>query len=159
VPPIGPIKLSGKMARKYHKGLFKPKKPEKYMGDHTNIVYRSSWELKYMKWLDHSSSVIQWQSEEFCIPYTHPVDGRRHRYFPDFFVVMKNKQGAIEELVVEIKPKKQSEPPKAQKRQTRRYINEVITYATNQYKWDAAKRYCDERGYKFVVLTENELKI
>ena len=144
---------------KFKKGRFKPKNPEKYMGDPTNIVFRSSWEHKYMKWLDHHSSIKSWQSEEFFIPYVSPIDGRRHRYFPDFFVVVENSNGGVDKLVVEIKPKKQSEPPKKQQRKTKRYIQEVMTYAVNQYKWDAARNYCEERGYKFIVLTEDELKI
>jgi len=34
------------MSKKYTQGFFKPKYPEKYKGDPTNIVYRSGYELK-----------------------------------------------------------------------------------------------------------------
>ena len=138
-----------------NKGRFKPKNPEKYRGDPTNIIYRSGWELKLMGYLDMHEEVIQWASEEFCIPYRSPVDNRIHRYFPDFWV--KKTDGSV--LVIEVKPAKQAEPPKQPSRMTKRYINEVFEYGKNQAKWKAAREYCDDRGWNFVVMTERELGI
>jgi len=74
-----------------YSGLFKPKNPQKYVGDPTNIVYRSSWECKVMSWLDRNPSIISWASEELIIPYKSPVDNRFHRYFPDFYIKSENK--------------------------------------------------------------------
>lgn len=139
------------------KGRYRPTNPTKYMGDPTNIIYRSSWELKFMKWCDFREDVVQWQSEEFCIPYKHPLDGKVHRYFPDFLIKVKNNSGIIETLVIEVKPANQTKEPKPQKNKTRRYLNEVKTYAVNRYKWDYAKVWCENRGYRFMIITENEL--
>lgn len=137
------------------KGRFKPKNPQKYKGDPTNIVYRSGWELKLMGYLDSHEEVVQWQSEEFCIPYRSPVDNRIHRYFPDFWV--KKMDGSV--LVIEVKPASQAEPPKQPKRMSRRYVNEVFEYGKNQAKWKAATEYCKDRGWNFIVMTERELGI
>ena len=140
-----------------YKGFFKPKNPYKYKGDPSNIIFRSSWELKFMNYLDAHQDVIQWSSEEFCIPYKSPIDGRVHRYFPDFWLKQKNKNGIEEVLVVEIKPKAQTAPPIAQKRKTKKYINEVMTWGINEAKWKAAVSFCSDRKWKFMVLTEREL--
>ena len=141
------------------KGRFKPLNPRKYKGDPTNIIYRSSWELKFMKFCDLREDIIQWQSEEFAIPYKHPIDGQFHRYFPDFYIKVKENNGRIKKMIVEIKPLRQCIEPKVQKKKTKGYIFEVVEYAKNQAKWEAAREWCLDRGYEFKVLTENELGI
>lgn len=144
---------------KSYKGFFRPKNPSKYKGDPSGIVFRSSWELKFMLYLDAHPDVLEWSSEEFAIPYRSPVDGRIHRYFPDFWVKQKNVKGEVETIVVEIKPKKQTEPPVVQTRRTKRYINEVMTWGVNSAKWQAAEEYCNERKWKFRIFTEQHLGI
>ena len=142
-----------------YKGYFQPQNPSKYEGQHTNIIYRSSWELKYMLWLDKHPDVLKWSSEEFFIPYLSPIDGKVHRYYPDFKVKRKNKDGVIETIVVEVKPEKQTKEPVVQKRKTKSYLTEVYTWGVNQAKWKAAKNYCADRQWKFQILTENDLGI
>lgn len=142
-----------------YKGVFKPKNPQKYNGDPTNIIYRSSWELKYMMYLDSHENVLNWSSEEVIVPYRSPIDNKVHRYFPDFVVKIRNTTGMIETIMVEIKPYDQTKPPKAQTKKNKRYINEVYTWGINSAKWESAKKYCENKGWKFVVLTENELGI
>lgn len=142
-----------------NKGFFSPKNPQKYKGNPTNIVYRSGWELKLMIYLDDHPDVIEWASEEFAIPYISPIDGRKHRYFPDFWVKKRNRDGVIEVVVIEVKPKSQSVPPKKQTKKTKKYINEVVTWGINQAKWDAAEKFCRSRQWKFVKMTEKELGI
>jgi len=141
-----------------YKGRFTPKNPKKYAGDPGNIVYRSLWELKVMKYLDENSNVIYWASEELVIPYVSPVDNRVHRYFPDFVVKTLNKEGKETTLVLEVKPEKQTRPP-SQKRKTKQFIQESITYAINEAKWKAAELFCLEHGWKFKIITEKELGI
>ena len=141
------------------KGRYKPINPSKYKGNPTNIIYRSSWELKFMRFCDLRDDVIEWQSEEIIIPYRHPLDGKIHRYYPDFRVKVKNKTNKIENWIIEIKPYKFTKEPIPQKRKTRKYINEVKNYAINSYKWDAAKYFCKKRDWKFKILTEKELHI
>ena len=142
---------------KYLQGIFKPLHPEKYKGDPTNIVYRSSWELKLMMWLDKHPDVLQYSSEEQQVPYVSPVDNRWHRYFPDFIVKMKNKNGLIETLMIEIKPYKQTQEPKPKKIKTKSYITEVMTWGVNRAKWEAAEQFCKKRGWRFIKMTEKEL--
>jgi hypothetical protein len=142
-----------------YKGKYKVKNPEKYKGDPTNIIWRSLWERKYMKYLDSNSNILEWSSEEFYIWYKSPIDNNAHRYFPDFYVKEKYQDGKIKKYLVEIKPKKQTEPPAKPKRQTKRYISEVYEYAKNQSKWEAAREWCLDQGYEFKILTENELNI
>ena len=142
-----------------YKGYFKPRNPSKYMGDPTTIIYRSSWELKLMRYLDSHSDVIKWASEEFSIPYVSPIDGKVHRYFPDFLVKKRNQNKSIETVVIEVKPKIQTTAPTVQKKANKRYIREVYTWGVNSAKWEAAKRYCDYREWKFVIMTEHELGI
>ena len=138
-------------------GKFTPKNPQKYVGDYTKITYRSSWEARVMTWLDKEPNVISWASEELAIPYISPVDGKRHRYFPDFIVKVKNKDGKVSTMMIEVKPQKQSVEPAKRSRVTKQYITEVVTYSINQAKWKAAKEYCLDRGWQFKVLTEKEL--
>jgi len=143
----------------FYKGFFKPKNPAKYKGDPTNIVYRSSWELKLMIWLDTHPDVLQWGSEELVIPYRSPIDNKIHRYFPDFFVRKRSPSGKIENVVIEVKPHNQTVPPKAQTKKTKRYLSEVYTWGINSSKWEAASEYCKDRNWKFVVMTEKDLGI
>ena len=110
-----------------------------------------------MVWLDKNPNIISWASEELIIPYVSPVDGCWHRYFPDFLVKMRTKEGKLKTVLIEVKPKKQSQPPEPQKRVTKRYINEVATYGVNQSKWKAATEYCLDRGWEFQVITEDHL--
>ncbi len=142
------------------KGIFRPLHPEKYKGDPTNIVYRSSWELKLMIELDKHPDVLMWNSEEIIIPYKSPLDNRKHRYFPDFWVKKRNKSdGKIVECLIEIKPKAQTRPPKIQTAVTKKYITEVQTWGVNSSKWKAAQDYCKSRNMDFVILTEDDLNI
>ena len=90
--------------RKYHQGKYKIKNRDKYLGDPDNIVYRSSWELKVLQWLDSHPDVISFSSEEIVIPYISPADGRYHRSFPDFFVKIRSKDGTINNMILEVKP-------------------------------------------------------
>ena len=93
------------------KGLYKPKFPEKYKGNPCNIVFRSSWEYKLMKYFDLSGNIVQWQSEELWIPYRSPIDRKVHRYFPDFLICVVDKNGNKTTKIIEVKPKKQTIPP------------------------------------------------
>jgi hypothetical protein len=142
-----------------YKGKFQPSYPRKYKGDPTNIIYRSLWERKFMVYCDTNENILEWGSEEVIVPYKSPVDNRFHRYFPDFYIKYKDANGRIKKSLIEIKPFKQTQEPKVQKRKTKGYIYEVVEYAKNQAKWSAAKEWCLDRGYEFKVLTENELGI
>ena len=143
--------------KKYNQGYFKPINPKKYNGNPTNIVYRSGWELRLMSHFDTHQSVIWWQSEEKPILYKSPIDGRTHRYFPDFIVHVINREGKPETVMIEVKPHAQTKEPEVKKKPTQRYIREVFTYGVNKAKWDAAQEYCKDRGWKFEIMTEQQI--
>ena len=130
----------------WYKGKFKPKNKAKYRGDSTKIIYRSGWELRFMRYLDQSSSIMKWSSEEIVVPYRSPLDGKTHRYFPDFWIRIKSADGTIKESLIEIKPKHQTGPPKGgppkDRRKRRRYLREIKTWGVNEAKWKAAMSYC-----------------
>lgn len=139
------------------KGYFKPRNPHKYKGDVSNIIYRSSWELKAMAYFDQHSSILKWASEELVIPYRSAVDGKIHRYFPDFWVKKIGRDGNKSIVVIEVKPYKETIEPKKQKKMTKTYLNEVKTWGVNTSKWNAAIEYCKTRGWDFRLMTEYEL--
>ena len=142
-----------------YKGKYYPSFPRKYKGDPTNIVYRSLWERKFMVYCDKNQNILEWASEEIAIPYRSPIDNRVHRYFPDFYMKVKETNGNIKNYVIEVKPAKQTIPPKKPKRQTKGYIREAYEYAKNQAKWKMAKEFCADRQWVFKVVTEKELGI
>ena len=135
-----------------YKGKFRPHNGEKYKGNPSNIIYRSGWELDFMKYLDRQPEVLQWNSEEIIIPYKSPIDGKWHRYYPDFWV--RTNQG---ESLIEIKPKKQTKPPKLNPKHKRRYLKEVRVWGINEAKWKAAAEVCENKGWKWQILTEDTL--
>ena len=145
------------MAYEYKQGFFSPKFPKKYIGDPTNIVYRSGWEKRVMQSLDENTNVLRWASEEIVVPYISPIDNRPHRYFVDFYVEARAVDGSIKKMLLEVKPAAQTQPPKSPKRKTKRYISEVMTYGVNEAKWKAAKEFCKDKGWEFRLITEAEL--
>jgi len=142
-----------------YKGKYYPTHPEKYKGDPTGIVYRSLWERKFMVYCDKNTNVLEWASEEIVIPYRSPVDNKVHRYFPDFYMKVKETGGQVKRYIIEVKPLKQTTPPKKPKTQTKAYIREAYEYAKNQAKWKVAREYCEDRMWEFKVVTEKELGI
>ena len=142
-----------------YKGRYQPNNPLKYKGNFRNIIYRSLWELKFMKYCDSNQNILEWGSEEIVVPYRSPIDNRYHRYFPDFYIKVRESTGKIKKYIIEVKPQKQCIEPKVQKKKTRSYVYQVCEYAKNQAKWKAAEEYCMDRGLEFKVLTENELGI
>jgi hypothetical protein len=141
-----------------YKGRFRPKNPQKYKGDAENVIYRSTWELRVMKYLDENPAVIWWASEEIAIPYVSPIDNKVHRYFPDFIVRMRRRDGSEKTSMLEVKPYKQTQQP-TRRRKTQVFITEMATYAVNQAKWKAADLFCMEHGWQFQLITEKELGI
>ena len=142
-----------------YKGKYYPSYPRKYKGDQTNIIYRSLWERKFMVYCDKNESILEWASEEISIPYRSPIDNRVHRYFPDFYMKVKERGGKVKRYVIEVKPAKQTKPPLKPKRQTKGYIREAYEYAKNQAKWKMAREFCADRQWEFKVVTEKELGI
>ena len=141
-----------------YKGKYKPSYPQKYKGDPTSVIYRSLWERKFMVYCDKNENVLEWSSEEIALPYKSPLDNRIHRYFPDFYIKVKE-GNKIQKYLVEIKPKRQVSEPKVPKRKTKGYIYEVKEYVKNQAKWKSAQEFCEDRQWKFKIMTEDDLGI
>jgi len=128
---------------KFIKGFYQPINENKYiqpldktMNKNIYPEYRSSWEREFMKYCDKNENIKYWSTEYFPIYYIKPTDNKKHRYYPDLYILLKNG----EKYIIEIKPSKQ--------------INNPI----NQAKFKAAKEFCDKNDYKFLIITEKELK-
>ena len=141
-----------------YKGKYTPINPKKYVGNLSQVIYRSLWERKLMVYCDKNDKVIEWGSEEVIVPYRSPWDGKMHRYFPDFYIKIKQGDGTYKKFIIEVKPKAQcKEPIKSPKRKTKRWYNEVKTWGINQAKWKCAIDYCENRDMEFKILTEDHL--
>lgn len=146
------------MAR-FKQGYYNVVNKEKYIGKIDKVYYRSSWEYKFMLWLDLNKSVLNWSSEEIEIPYYKETSGKVHRYFPDFYAKIEGSSG-IKQYLIEIKPVKDTEmytPKTKTAKSQQRVVESALTMVTNQNKWNAAKEWCDKNDIIFMVLTENEL--
>ena len=142
--------------RKSYKGRYRPKNKNKYKGNPANVIYRSLWERRFMVYCDTNPAILEWGSEELIIPYKSPLDSKIHRYFPDFYIKYKDKEGKLRKLIVEVKPKKYTvAPTKKPKRKTMKWQNEVREYLKNTAKWEAAKQWSGKRGMEFTILTED----
>lgn len=142
---------------KFKQGVYTPTNPDKWYGE--KIIYRSSWEFHFMKFLDNNSNVSKVASEEVSINYYYEVDKKWHRYFPDFLFEYKDKNSEIRTVMVEIKPFKETLPPKKGNKKESTFLNEVLTYEKNISKWKAAEAWCKERNIKFMIITERELQL
>lgn len=138
------------MATKWAKGIYTPKNPQKYIGNH-NPKYRSGWELRTMMFLDENKHIINWASEAISIPYKNPLTGKMSRYIPDFFVVYQNKYQQIKAELIEVKPKSQTSLVEAKSK------HDQLHAIVNQVKFASAKAYCKQHGYTFRVISEDSI--
>ena len=113
-----------------YSGKYVVKNKDKYKGDYSKVVYRSMWERHAFNWCDNNPNVKYWHSEETIIPYYYDVDKKYHRYFMDLKITFTSGKT----ILVEIKPQKETMPPKRPDK-TRRYLNESLTYVKNMNKW------------------------
>ena len=137
-----------------YKGKYKLKNPSKYVGDPNKIVFRSLWERNVFRWCEAQSNIVEWCSEEVVIPYVCKTDNKVHRYFIDIY--FKTKDG--KKYLIEIKPKKETSPPKKPQRRSKRYLSESLTFIKNQSKWEAATQFAKDNGVTFQIWTEDTLK-
>lgn len=133
-----------------HSVEYKPKNPSKYVGSFP-IISRSSWELKIMHLFDNHPCVLRWASESIVIPYFNPITKKNSRYYPDFFVEYIDKNKNIHRCLIEVKPLKETILEKAKSKRDK------LALAVNHYKWECAKKWCDENGIEFRVMTEKEI--
>ena len=149
--------MNRKRASKFKQGVFQPVNKDKYKGT-LPILYRSSYELRFMRWADHNPNIISWGSESIIIPYQNPLTGNISRYFVDNNIKIKTKDGTIKKFLIEIKPAAQTIPPKPGKN-TKALSRRQAEYVKNRAKWQAATDFAKKKNYSFVILTEKELGI
>jgi hypothetical protein len=142
-------------------GYFRPVNLDKYMGDPNKIIFRSSWEFKFLKWCDLSPTILRYASEPVGIVYYNPLDHRTHRYYIDFYVITKSADGTEQKWLIEVKPLKYVNPPPCPERmtnkQTANYLYAAKQYITNKAKFEAARAFAAQRSIKFGIITENFL--
>ena len=134
----------------YNQGIFQPVNKDKYVGSGP-ITYRSAWELTFMTVCDKHPNIIAWASESLQIPYQNPLTARWHRYIPDFFIQYMDKDGKVHCEVIEIKPMNQSVMEMAKTRKAQEIV--LINHA----KWKAAVAWCHQNGYRFRIMTAEQL--
>lgn len=141
------------MAKTFKQGVYTPRYPEKYVGDASKIIFRSSWELSMNQFFDNNPNILRWCSEEIAIPYIKPTDGKVHRYYPDYWIEYKDREGNILQEMIEVKPESQVNI------RTKKRLTEYdkVTYAINIAKWQAASQFCKKHNIKFRILTENQM--
>ena len=144
-------------ADRSYKGRYRIKNLEKYRGNPDEVVYRSLWERRLCVYFDTNPDVLEWSIEPFPISYLYPIDNKNHRYWIDFWVKLKDKNGEIREKLIEVKPEKYTKPPEKKKKITQRYIEDVETWIKNNAKWTAAKKLCEEKNWDFMILTEKHI--
>jgi hypothetical protein len=149
--------MAGKARSRFKQGLFQIQNKDKYKGT-TPIIYRSSYELKFMRWADANPNVVQWGSESIIIPYHNPLTGRVHRYFVDFNITIKQNDSTLKKFLVEIKPDIQTRPPIA-KRHCKGLLRKQAEYVKNKAKWIAAEAFAKKHNSEFHVITEKHLNI
>lgn len=141
-----------------YRGIYKPENPKKYIGDATQIVYRSLWERKLMRYCDKNEKVLKWASEEISIPYYNPVKKRVAKYFPDFYMEYIDKDNKKKKVLIEVKPAKETKPPQY-KRRTKNVLIAEAMFEQNTAKWKAAREFCMDQGWEFRIMTEKELGV
>lgn len=138
--------------------IYTPENPDKYVGKDSTIICRSSYEEKFCRWLDINSNVLEWASEALEIPYFDPIQKKKRRYYPDYYMKVKNKDGKIEKFIIEVKPYKETIAPKKHGRKKQRtLLREQKTWVTNKAKWNACINWCKKQGYQFKLITEKQL--
>ena len=165
---------------KYHQGYYIPKHPEKWLTQ--EVIYRSGWEYAFCRWCDDNPQILKVASEPIGIPYLDPVanleycmqhhldpnnpgNWREKKYYTDFWIEIadETKPDGKKRIFIEIKPYDQTQCPKpltesATLKEHKAYNRAAQTFLVNQSKWTAAKKYFEERGAEFMVVTERTLQ-
>lgn len=142
-------------------GYFTPQNPDKYKGDSSAVIYRSSWELKFLQYCDNNDKVLEYAAEPLGIPYANPLNNRTSMYWIDCYMKTLNTDGSNTEWLIEVKPNKFLTPPAEPKRltekQVRAFAKHAKAYAVNSAKFAAARVYAAQHKMKFGIITENFL--
>lgn len=147
----------------YKQGFFKPQNISKYIGDTSNIKYRSSWEFSFATYLDMNPKILRWSCEQPIIMY-QDLANTTHRYYPDFYyeIMVGDNANEFNRVIVEIKPKAELYPPERPKNETAKalenYEYAVRMHIKNKLKWNAAEDFAKKYKMQFVIITEDKLR-
>jgi len=164
--------------KNYNQGNYIPKNKDKVLklNAQGGIFFRSSWEKKIITWLDNNQKIVKWGSECLRIPYqlTHVINGdvriKEHSYFPDFYYEIKLSDGSIRSVVAEVKPKaeyndaimfsegKFQTPDKSSLKKLQSLEYKFKMAQRNAEKWQTMIKWCEKKGYEFIIITEDHLK-
>jgi hypothetical protein len=148
---------------RFKQGYYKPENVEKYTGDPTKIIYRSSWEYKFCRYCDATPQILNWSSEPFPIRYFDIVKQKERSYFVDFYIKVETVDGKIKEYLVEVKPESKLKPPvfppnlKQTLKRLKQFNDLQLEFINNKTKKDAAEAYAASMGYKYMIVTEEFL--
>lgn len=152
---------------RFYSGYYKIQNSKKYIGNPVDIVYRSSWEYKFMIYCDLNEGVLKWGSEVFKIPYIDRM-GHNRVYIPDFYIETRdiNNDGLMNRFLIEIKPDKETREPiipsgNISEKKLKNLEYEIGVWQKNKYKWTYTIEWCKNRDITFTLLTEfhiNQLK-
>ena len=136
----------------YKSGIYRPINCQKFGA--VKCQYRSSWEHDFLRWADYNDKITKVLYEKIIVPYICKTDGKMHRYYVDCAIEMKEGK-ETKKWLVEIKPFRQTIPPKeSKKKKPVTIITEKLNWVKNQSKWDSAKKYCRKMGYRWCIITE-----
>ncbi len=139
------------MSLRFNKGQYTVKNLEKYIGAKMPI-YRSGWELTFCNFCDNNPAIQEWASEPMKIPYRDPLTGKQTVYVPDFLIVYIDKNSKKHVELIEIKPAKHTLREKVGKNPY-----DQAQYVKNLAKWEAASKYCQQRGIRFRIINESDI--
>jgi len=163
----------------YHQGNYIPINKDKVLklNAQGGIYYRSSWELKLMQFFDKNKKVVMWSSENIQIPYqlTHyekngDINLKSHCYYPDFYYEVIRDDGSLQKVVAEVKPKEEYNdvvlfekklfkiPKDANLKKLKSVEFKFKMAQKNSEKWKTMIKYCDLKGWDFIIITEDHLK-
>jgi hypothetical protein len=153
---MGSLGLS-KRNKKFHQGFYVPKNIQKYVGKIDNIIYRSGLELKFFRFCDNNPNVVEWGSEEIAVPYFDTLQRKQRKYFIDAYVKIQEGD-IIKKYLVEVKPWKQTQEPKAGKgKKKANLLYEQVAFQNIQDKIKFAKEFAKKHNMDFIIITEKEL--
>lgn len=163
-----------------HQGFYAVRNKEKYVGDPSLVIYRSSWEFSFCKWADYSPSILRWSSEPVKIPYydrvsklneckklglnpNNPKNWVVKNYNTDFWIELKKPDDTIERWFVEIKPeykllKPKPVPKTAPLKDQKKFNRLAKEYLINEAKFAAIKEWATRNNCHFYIFTEVQLK-
>jgi len=152
---------------KWKQGTYTLKHPEKYLGKE-NPKYKSGLEERCFYYFDTNINILSWCYEPFPIPYFKPIieNNQIHmeerKYYVDFIATIKDTSGTIKKYMIEVKSKSETMPPVQPKKMTQknktRLMNEQLTFAVNQAKWQAASKFALAHDMNFIHLTDDMIR-